>query len=130
VEISSLKSQICNAAREGQAIRSQIQATRAQERDALWNQKRAVGRRTRYLLLAYGYRRGVPYRRIETRCREGNDPQWYVLADALMALEPRPADATAWADYYQHRQAFRAPLEAWLQGAVAAHEAVTMGARS
>jgi hypothetical protein len=154
MELSALKSEICAAARDGQAIQKKLQATRALERDSLWNQKRALGRRTRYLLLAYGYVRSVPYRLIEPRCRPGNEPNWYRLADVLMELEqpvdaePEPTGALASlaerlrrfvhpvtsaapisTDKYRRRMPYASPLETWLNG-VAATGIKAIGARS
>jgi hypothetical protein len=160
MELSALKSQICAAAREGQAIQKKIQTTRADERHALWNQKRALGRQTRQLLLAYGYVRGVAYRRIEPRCRRDNEVHWYPLANVLMDLESRsPASTTleilpkgilasliarfrgavptqgaravtGMADHFRRRDALQEPLEAWLRGVVVTSDAHAIGARS
>ena len=62
-----LKNRIKNLSEEGRTLRAKIQAAAGPERHALWNEKRAIGRKARVSLLAYGFLRGVPYRRIEPR---------------------------------------------------------------
>jgi hypothetical protein len=63
----TLKNSIKDLAQQGRALRARIQATKGPERDALWNRKRAIGRKARVSLLAYGFLRGVPYRAIEPK---------------------------------------------------------------
>jgi hypothetical protein len=152
VDLSNLKSQISEAAREGQSLRTKIHACRGDARHVLWNEKRALGRRTRCLLLTYGYLRDVPYHRIEPRCHRDNHAQWYRLADVLIALEDSrperipcepepmtfwtrlktllpatravvPTDDTSPYARYQRREAFRARLETWLRGVEVVPEA-------
>lgn len=62
-----LKSRVLALALEGRAIGTRIRAAAGRERDRLWNEKRAVGRRARCVLLAYAYVREVPYARVEPR---------------------------------------------------------------
>jgi len=66
----TLKNRIKDLAAEGRALRGRIQQTRGLERHALWNEKRSVGAKARITLLAYGFLRGMPYRRIEAHWHE------------------------------------------------------------
>ena len=74
-----LKVKVLALAAEGRTLRARIGAARGAERDALWNEKRAVGRRARVVLLAYAFVRGVPYARVERRTASPPNP--YALAD-------------------------------------------------
>src|SRR5262249_21942829 len=148
MDISSLKSQVSHAAREGRDIRHKIGRTQGRERHALWNEKRAVGRRCRCLLLAYGYARGISYRKIEPRCHSGNEPQWQTLANILVGVQPAPAnprpsvlrqiprpdlltpEALARLERYESFKALQPLLEAWLGGAPVPHQDNRLGARS
>jgi hypothetical protein len=61
------------------------------ERAELWAQKRGVGVAARTMLLLRGMLSGVPYARIEARCREGNAPSARALHRALAAYLVEPA---------------------------------------
>lgn len=63
--VESIKNQIKHNVEQSYAIRSKIHQAKGKERHALWNEKRAVGEGTRYLLLAYACLRGKQYDRIE-----------------------------------------------------------------
>lgn len=54
---------------ESQAIRKQIHASKGMDKWALWQDKRAYGSETRYLLLAYAFLRGMPYLACEPKTR-------------------------------------------------------------
>jgi hypothetical protein len=62
-----LKNRIKILAEQGRTLQGKIQATAGPERHSLWNEKRAIGRKARVSLLAYGFLRGMAYRRIEPR---------------------------------------------------------------
>jgi len=72
--ILKIKETIKLLASEGRSIHEEIRRSAGLERHALWNKKREVGRKARAVLLLYGLLRGVPYHRIEPRCREHNGP--------------------------------------------------------
>src|SRR6185437_4850508 len=61
------------------------------DRAGLWAEKRDVGEEARMLLLVLGMLRGVPYRRIEARCGEGNAPSARALHRALARYLEEPA---------------------------------------
>lgn len=86
MEISVVQSLIHTHTEQGRAIRLRIAASSGPDRHALWNEKRAVGRRTRYLLLLYGCLRGIPYRRIEPRCHQDNGAQPLELIAAAQSI--------------------------------------------
>jgi hypothetical protein len=86
VELSTLKAQIRDLAQQGREVRNHIRCASGLARDALWNDKRAIGRHARGLLLVYGYLRGVPYRRIEPRCHEGGDAHAALLTRTAQEL--------------------------------------------
>jgi hypothetical protein len=77
-----LKNRIKDLAQQGRALRARIQTTKGPERHALWNEKRAIGRKARVSLLAYGFLRGVPYRAIEPRRNDDGLPIPSVLLGA------------------------------------------------
>lgn len=91
MDIAGLKNSVKALAAEGAALRVAIQQASGAERHRLWGEKRRVGGQARDALLAYGFARGMPYRRIEPRCREGNraQPAWITRA-----LEPFGPAAT------------------------------------
>jgi len=137
VELSNLKSQISEAARKGRSIHTKIQACRGDARHALWNEKRALGRRARYLLLAYGYLRGIPYRRIEPRCHRDNDAQAHPLIDALALLAARTrTQDRAMPENVQRDELLRlcrelqSPVTGWLRGVAAVQGTPMTEARS
>lgn len=67
------------------------------ERALLWDGKRGVGRTARLSLLAYGLLRGLPYKAMEPKCREGNEPSCsLILAKMHEVLGPESEDALAW----------------------------------
>jgi len=53
------------------------------ERYLLWYKKRGLGSTTREYLLLYAMLRGKAYDRAEKKCREGNEPSVYCMAQAL-----------------------------------------------
>jgi hypothetical protein len=86
MDIAGLKNSVKALAAEGAALRAAIQQASGPERHRLWGEKRRVGSQARQALLAYGFARGVPYRRIEPRCREGNQAQPAAITRALEAV--------------------------------------------
>lgn len=76
-----LKALVKLMAEEGRACRQKINATRGKERDGWWNEKRSVGEGARNALLAYGLLRGVPYERMERKCRVA--PNGYAIFSLL-----------------------------------------------
>ena len=92
MDIAVLKNNVKALAAQGAALRVAIHQTAGPERHRLWCEKRRVGAEARRALLAYGFARGVPYRRIEPRCREGNPARAAWIAHAL---EPLGAAAPA-----------------------------------
>jgi len=69
-ELENIQKEIKALAKEGKAFRPRIHAAQDQERYNLWDEKRAVGQEARYLLLAYAFLRGIPYRILEKKCYE------------------------------------------------------------
>lgn len=62
---SELKKLVIESAAQGAAWRREIRAMHDRARYDAWTNKRSVGRRTRHLLLAYAFVRGVPYAVVE-----------------------------------------------------------------
>jgi hypothetical protein len=79
--IKGLKSLVKLMAEEGRACRQKINATKGEERDGWWNEKRSVGEGARNALLAYGLFRGIPYERMERKCRIA--PNGYAIYSLL-----------------------------------------------
>jgi hypothetical protein len=63
-----------------------IQQTSGKERESAWDQKRCVGRDTRYILLAYAFLRGVPYKVLESFTAGGNEPSFRSIAYAGLSV--------------------------------------------
>lgn len=63
--IDTIRQQIKHNVEQSHAIRRGIHQAKGRERHNLWNEKRAVGEGTRYLLLALACLRGRSYDRIE-----------------------------------------------------------------
>ena len=104
----TLKARIKDAAARGRAVRHRINEAAGLERYALWNEKRSIGDEARVALLAYGFLRGVPYRRIEPHCRPGHELQparLLVLWTRLLGMAPEPS-ASIWTE---------ARVAAWLE---------------
>jgi hypothetical protein len=80
--IQAQKTRVCELAREGAGVRVKIQKARDRERYDLWNEKRSIGDSARVALLAYAFLRGTPYRNVESRCRDLDQPQHPVLLEA------------------------------------------------
>lgn len=83
----------------GKDLRAKIQATSDRERFEAWESKRSYGRDTRWILLAYGLVKGVPYKAIEGKTAEDNYPsvnaiQWGAQEGAGIALSYD--DITTW----------------------------------
>lgn len=68
--IQAQKSRVRALAREGRDVRLRIHQAHDRARYDLWNEKRAVGTRARFALLAYAFLRGRPYRSVESKCSE------------------------------------------------------------
>jgi len=62
---TGLKNMVIESAARGAAWRKEIQATTDRARYDAWTEKRSVGLRTRRLLLAYAFVRGMPYAVVE-----------------------------------------------------------------
>jgi hypothetical protein len=78
---------------DGRKLRGFIRAASGMTRWRLWEEKRAVGRGARQHLLAYGFLRGVKYRRIEPRQRFIPAPETIAC---LLGGEDRTLDVQAW----------------------------------
>lgn len=72
--IQAQKARVCELAREGAGVRAKIHKAHDRERYDLWNEKRSVGGSARWALLAYAFLRGKPYRNVEPKCRELDQP--------------------------------------------------------
>jgi len=98
----ALRYSIKQLAAEGARLSAAIRDTAGQERDRNWNEKRAIGRKTRRALLAYAWLRGRSYASTERHCRDGNRPRAYWLRQALEDVAPQatalfePAEVEAW----------------------------------
>jgi len=68
----SLKEEIKRISAESRGFNKQIQSASGRERHAARQDKKAFGSDTRYLLLAYAFLRGKPYRAQERICAEDN----------------------------------------------------------
>lgn len=66
----------------GRALRLKIQGTTHEARYAAWDEKRSYGTDTRWILLAYGLIKGIPYKAIERAVGERNSAYPYVIAEA------------------------------------------------
>ena len=88
-------------------IRAKIRTSTGDDRYNAWDEKRSYGSDTRWIQLAYGFLKGIPYNAIEPNYREGNGAWPAVIAlaakdvtglrlngDALLAwLDGMPSDA-------------------------------------
>ena len=76
--VNKLREQVKESAARGADIQRRISSLQGAgtgtERHLLWNEKKAVGVRTRHLLLAYGLLRGVPYHRMERQAHIAPNP--------------------------------------------------------
>lgn len=86
--ILNLKQEVKVYAADGQAIRRKIQGLgkapeTGPERSSLWEEKRGVGAEARHSLLAYGLLRGVSYKTMESKVREGNEPSASLILDRI-----------------------------------------------
>lgn len=66
----------------GKDLRKKIQNTSHQERYDAWNEKRAYGLDTRWILLAYGFVKGIPYKAIEAKTGERNEAYAFAICEA------------------------------------------------
>jgi hypothetical protein len=94
---------------ESQAIRKQIHATSGLDRYNLWAKKRAYGSDTRYLLLAYAFLRGMPYRVCEP---EGSSPPSTILI-RRKASPHYPDEMIEWV--VENADQIETQIEAWLK---------------
>lgn len=99
---------------ESQAIRKQIHASKGMDKWALWQDKRAYGVETRYLLLAYAFLRGMPY----LACEPKSSVQPWSVAIA------KTASAHAEAVGYGSGEVSDADVQAWLDAAPEAAQEV------
>lgn len=74
VKFQKIQDDIKGRALQSREIRKTINASSGLARWAAWQDKRAYGRDTRHLLLAYGMVRGLPYLACEPKCGEDNKP--------------------------------------------------------
>lgn len=86
--IRKLKHDVKERASQGKAIRQEIHALgkapeTGQERSLLWDRKRGVGEGARLSHLAYGLLRGLPYKIMEPKTREGNEPSAALVLDRI-----------------------------------------------
>jgi len=94
----------------------------AHSNEALWSctwRKKLVGANIRYNLLAYAFLKGMPYAKLEQKCREDNKPH----ATPIFAIVK--ANAPSWLAYDKFTKQGGGPyvptveaVQAWLEGAV------------
>ncbi len=80
--ILGLKEEIKQAADEGRALNTKIQAASGLDRHLLRREKKSAGARARYLLLAYAILRGREYQEQERHTADGNRPYVTLILDA------------------------------------------------
>ena len=101
--------------REAQSreLRKAIHASSGMDRWHAWQDKRAFGRDTRHLLLAYAFVRGMPYLAAEPKCGEFNKPSATAIGIAAMnhGVELNLDEVKTW---------LKGPTEAVAQAPVAA----------
>jgi hypothetical protein len=104
--ILKLKQDIKAQVETAKALRNRIRETKGDERHQAWNRKRAHGSGTRYMLLAYGCLRGVPYARIEQKTHE---PPYYgaIRSEIKAVLPPDSPEIELWTNDR---------VKAWLEG--------------
>ena len=103
-ELLVLRGKIKGLALESEKIRGRINKFRTEvaekkqeignKRNAEWMTKRQVGYETRYLALAYGFIRGVPYRKMERKTLDENRPSAELLFKII----------TEHTDYFERRK--------------------------
>lgn len=110
----SIRDQVKQSVAEGCAIREHINRLRGlpgtgPERSRLWLDKRAKGSETREWLLAYACVRGLPYRAVEPKTREGNHPSPTAIAQRIASVLPQEGPENGlWT---------RDRVKAWMEGA-------------
>jgi hypothetical protein len=83
-------------------------------------QKRSYGHCARYHQLVYAFVRGMPYRRVELRTRQGNKPSPHILLEVLIDFAEDPGLEHVVASIVHSRDVpasvamYLAELEAWL----------------
>lgn len=82
---AKIRKQVQDLAASGREYNKKIQAARGLERHFLRLEKARIGRETRLLLLTFAMFRSVPYRKLETRCKEDGSPilRTYLISNLL-----------------------------------------------
>lgn len=73
------RGKINGLAAQSAKLRRRIHRSKGEKRFNAWYAKRALGQRTRHLLLAYAYLRGVPYEKLEKKIAPDNAPDIHLL---------------------------------------------------
>ena len=73
------KGKINGLAQQSAKIRRNILRSKGDHRNDLWLQKRWLGTRTRHVLLAYAYLRGIPYTTVEPKTAKDNPPDVHLI---------------------------------------------------
>lgn len=104
--ILKLRNEVKQCTTAGRAIGEKIRQAKGLDRYQLWNAKRSLGDGARYVFLAYGCLRCMPYARIEQKTRKDNGPSpTYITSAIWEALDE--AQKPAWP---------RERVQAWLKG--------------
>jgi hypothetical protein len=98
MRIRHLRVRIKELASEAQHIRHEANQTAGFEKWELNHHRTSVVRpAARNYLLAYGFMRGMPYRRMEPVVREGNAPNWKQVAKVVTKFGGDPEKLEEWA---------------------------------
>ena len=76
---------------QSRKTRSRIKKAKSISQEAVWPliyRKHVLGVNTRHHLLAYAFLRGVPYRKVEPKCGQFNQPQAHQIFKVVEAHAP------------------------------------------
>ena len=80
-------------ASESKLIRHRLHSSKSDERkNSFAESRKFLGLHTRHHLLAYAYLKGIPYFKIESKCREDNKPDAKLICNILAMYLYYPLD--------------------------------------